>query len=137
MKKLLNWILAAMLLMMIAIPLDAGRDNCKAVKIKIHNGHKRLIKVHKVMYYDFDVNKWRKELTWGILKLKPGETRIRVRNLEHVHNDKTLVKIYYRIAKKMPVKKRIRIRKRKYGKTIEKKSRTFVCTNGCAVGFSL
>ena len=72
------------------------RDLCKDVKIIIHNNSAQKIKVTKLQYRDYDLagNHWRKETTWTTLRIAPKTVRYRFRNLEHVGNDRTRVKIY-------------------------------------------
>lgn len=77
--------------------IKAEGDNCKKVHIKITNHKIQEIKVTRVEYKDFDSNIWRMERSWIPLKIAPGITRTRKRNLEHVKYDPTIIQIYYRI----------------------------------------
>jgi len=73
-----------------------GPDNCKDVTIKIINNLQQEIKVTELKYYDYDAQKWRNEYTWTALKVAPGMVRRRKRNLEHVDDDRTKVRIHYK-----------------------------------------
>ena len=70
-------------------------DNCKNFDIKIDNHSGYQVKVTKVEYYDYDKTKWRNEdLTHKILQNNVRWTW--ERNLEHVDNDDTKLKISYK-----------------------------------------
>lgn len=73
----------------------AAGDNCKNFTINITNQSGYQVKVTKVQYRDYDKNKWRKEaLTQKILQNNvnwPWK-----RNLEHVDNDLTRIKVSYK-----------------------------------------
>jgi len=72
----------------------ASGQTCKNVKIKIANKTTwKEIKVEKLWYWDNDIKDWRQELTWTVLWIPVNETRTRTRNLEHVDNEMTRIKI--------------------------------------------
>ena len=70
-------------------------DTCKNVKIKVINARPVQIKVTKIEYYDYDRGKWRSE---AFVNRKISKTKSYTwnRNLEHVKNDKTKVRITYK-----------------------------------------
>ena len=76
------------------VTVSAMGDKCKNVKITIDNRLEQKIKVYKVQYYDYDVDKWRKEMTWITLRIAPMTARSRIRHLEHVKDDITNIRIY-------------------------------------------
>ena len=78
--------------------VHAESDYCKKINIYIFNHRSQTIKVTKVMYFDYAVNRWRNESTWATLKLAPGDKHCRHRTLEHVKEGyPTMVKIYYKV----------------------------------------
>ena len=72
-----------------------GNDNCKNFDIKVKNHSGYQVKITKVEYKDYDKNKWRNEsLTQKVLQNNVLWTW--ERNLEHVDNDNTKLKISYK-----------------------------------------
>ena len=70
-------------------------DNCKNFDIKIQNQSGYQVKVTKVEYYDYDKTKWRKEsLTQKVLQNNVIWTW--ERDLEHVDNDSTKIKVSFK-----------------------------------------
>jgi hypothetical protein len=105
-----------------AASIVVASDNCRDVKIKITNNTTwNEIIVDRFWYYDYDVEKWRREYTWTPLKVLKGESRIRIRDLEHVDNDNTKIRIRWNrhIGTKM---------KDRYEETA-----SFVCRDDCMV----
>ena len=77
-------------------PSFALNDNCKDVRISVFNDHPVEIKVTKIEYRDYDKeNKWRSE---ALVNRKIATTKHYqfIRNLEHVKNDDTKIRITYK-----------------------------------------
>ncbi len=90
--------LAAFLLaaLTMSTPAHALNDNCKDVRISVFNDHPVEVKVTKIEYRDYDKdNKWRSE---GFVDRKIATTKHYqfVKNLEHVKNDDTTIRIVYK-----------------------------------------
>ena len=103
----------------------AESNNCKKVRIYIINAGTEYIKVTKVAYKDFNVNKWRIESTWATLKIAPRSGRGHYRTLEHVKGDPTIVRILYR-------RKTGFLR---WSGVILMQSQRFICRDHCQVKF--
>ncbi len=78
-------------------------DTCQDVRILVKNHRAQEINVTRVKYYDYDqgaYGTWRTESTWGSLKIAPGLAgyKYKTRDLEHVKNDSTKVKIYWKYS---------------------------------------
>jgi hypothetical protein len=73
-----------------------GGDNCRDVKITVRNQQTLRIRVDRLFYRDYDVDKWRTEATWDGLFVESQTTKSRIRNLEHVRNDETKLLVRYR-----------------------------------------
>lgn len=77
-------------------PAFALNDNCKDVRISVFNDHPVEVKVTKIEYRDYDKeNKWRSE---ALVNRKIATTKHYQfsRNLEHVKNDDTKIRITYK-----------------------------------------
>jgi hypothetical protein len=122
--KVSTFILSVLLFMVMTHTLFAD-DNCKDVNIRITNNRDQEIKVTDVWYYDYDLEKWRKEYTWTALRIAPGVTRSRTRNLEHVDNDKTKLKFHVKIH----------LGGVKWQSIYSRVGEVFTCHDGCTVHF--
>ncbi len=84
---------------MSAVPAAmAAGDNCKDVKITIHNSTPDEVKLKSFDYYDYDKNEWRHETLFpgdGFQKLESSKGLVWTRDLEHVGGDKTKFKVTY------------------------------------------
>jgi hypothetical protein len=81
-----------------AAPALLAADNCKDVKITIHNGTADEVKLKSFDYYDYDKNKSRHETLFpvdGIQKLEPSKGLTWTRDLESVGGDETKFKVTY------------------------------------------
>ena len=78
-----------------APPVQAAGDNCKNVDITVINDRPVEIHVTKLEYYDYDANKWRSEALID-RKIDTGKHYKWTRDLEHVDNDRTTVRITYK-----------------------------------------
>lgn len=71
-------------------------DNCKEVRIAVFNDHPVEVKITKIEYRDYDRdNKWRSEAMVN-RKIATTKSYQFVKNLEHVKNDATKIKITYK-----------------------------------------
>ena len=88
--------LITLILLLLSMPVYALGDNCKDVRISVFNDHPVEVKVTKIKYRDYDKeNKWRTE---ALINRKIATTKHYqfTRNLEHVKNDDTTIKIIYK-----------------------------------------
>ncbi len=77
-------------------PAQALGDDCKDVRISVFNDHPVEVKVTKIEYRDFDRDdKWRSE-AFVDRKIATTKHYQFVRNLEHVKNDDTMIRITYK-----------------------------------------
>lgn len=105
-----------------AASTGAQKDNCQNVQITITNNTGRTeIRVKKFLYWDADIGDWRHEYTWLPLWIPHDESRTRTRNLEHVDDDTTRIKIIYDYR---PIA---------YAKDYYVETSSFVCRDGCVV----
>lgn len=79
----------------VPVPAAALGDNCQDVRISVFNNHPVEIKITKIEYRDYDRENWRSE-DFVDRKIATTKHYQFVRNLEHVENDDTSIRITYR-----------------------------------------
>jgi len=90
--------MTAIILVSMTLPGPAAAlfDTCQDLEISFENNRSEDVKVTKVEYYDYDANKWRNERTWLGIRINPGDSKSRKRDLEHVRADDTKIKFEWK-----------------------------------------
>jgi hypothetical protein len=105
MKRLVQPALAATSLCVLTVAMGVSStahafgDTCKDVKITMSNNTSDEIKLTTLEYHDKDVDKWRTEHPFGVdgfQKLEHDKAMTTTRDLEHVSNDKTKLRVTYK-----------------------------------------
>lgn len=91
---------AALIALCVGMALQANAafasDTCKDVTVKMVNRTSNEIKLTKLEYYDYDKPTWRTENAFGTdgeQKVEPNFAFSPKRDLEHVGNDKTKIRV--------------------------------------------
>ena len=120
--------MTAIFLVAITLPMPAAAlfDTCQDLEISFENNRSEDVKITKVEYYDYDANKWRNENTWLGVRINPGDSKSRKRDLEHVRADDTKIKFEWKHKKASG-----------WSSINTRESSKFLCRNGGLIRFSI